>query len=749
MISDSEITACWKLVTQDELVNDKEIPISDGLVFGREFECDIFIASDHVSRRHAKLEVFEQLVRIVDLGSVNGTYVNGERVTEAELNNGDILSIDKVEFIVLKPDFSLDDVPDDKTRVRTAVDINKTQCRSSVRFEPEVRPEAELVEDNDDTQVLQAAVAKSQPKNGEKTAESGKQAVDLNLEDSGGDTRDTTPQENSFDSAEMPVDSDDVTMMISSTDAFEAEQEKLRNTFKLDTPVAHLICKTKPFQGQVFDVSSSPATIGRVRNNDITISEASVSSRHAELRFEHGNWHIYDQNSYNGTYVNKEKCKSCKLKHGDIIGIGRMQLQFEMASQSGISVGKIPLWLMAAVSVLILTGVVAYFMWSPQSQPKLSTTSLWMQIVADNREEPTTPTADDISRDGVRDIIIAAQSGRVEMINGANGLSLSAFNIDKSIHSAPLVFDVNQDGLSDIIVASDDGALAAYTQNGIILWEYQGDVPLTGIYNQIVGHYLNGDNIEDILVSTAKQGLVAVDGSNGKHLWNTAKYVKGQVITSPLVDDFNQDGMPDMAVVTDQDKIYAFTGRGEQVSLLWEKAVPKVLFASPVILKTLYNSMIFLATQENGLLALNGMTGKRIWLTPLKDIVYASPVIMQSVDAGVHYVIVATLSGKVVALNANDGVIVWETYLGRKLQTSPLLFSHHESTDKFLLIADTRGGYSILNARNGKRLLTEKQEGADRFVVTPLMVDLNNDGQPEVVLASQNGRIFAREFQLK
>ena len=122
---------------------------------------------------------------------------------------------------------------------------------------------------------------------------------------------------------------------------------------------------------------------------------------------------------------------------------------------------------------------------------------------------------------------------------------------------------------------------------------------------------------------------------------------------------------------------------------------------------------------------------------------------MQSADATVSYVIVSTLSGKVVAINANDGVIVWESLLGAKLQASPLLFSLKPSSDKLLLIADTEGRYSVLNAASGKRLLMEKQEGADRFVVTPLMVDLNNDGQPDVVLASQNGRIFAHGFQFK
>jgi hypothetical protein len=47
---------------------------------GRESACDVQLVSDIVSRRHARLEVSNQGVKVADLGSSNGTYVNGARV---------------------------------------------------------------------------------------------------------------------------------------------------------------------------------------------------------------------------------------------------------------------------------------------------------------------------------------------------------------------------------------------------------------------------------------------------------------------------------------------------------------------------------------------------------------------------------------------------------------------------------------------------------------------------------------------
>jgi pSer/pThr/pTyr-binding forkhead associated (FHA) protein len=48
-----------------------------------------------VSRRHVQLEGH----RLTDLGSTNGTRVNGTRVTEADLEDGDVITIGSTEIV--------------------------------------------------------------------------------------------------------------------------------------------------------------------------------------------------------------------------------------------------------------------------------------------------------------------------------------------------------------------------------------------------------------------------------------------------------------------------------------------------------------------------------------------------------------------------------------------------------------------------------------------------------------------------
>ncbi|MEE2901145.1 MAG: FHA domain-containing protein [Myxococcota bacterium] len=73
-----------------------EFPIPEGqeLVVGRASEFDMVLVEDMVSRKHAIIQVSQGVLTIEDLGSTNGTFVNGERLEKtAELSVGDRILI--------------------------------------------------------------------------------------------------------------------------------------------------------------------------------------------------------------------------------------------------------------------------------------------------------------------------------------------------------------------------------------------------------------------------------------------------------------------------------------------------------------------------------------------------------------------------------------------------------------------------------------------------------------------------------
>jgi len=76
------------------LANGERVAVADKpLSIGRLAECDVVLADDSVSRRHAEVRRQGSEIMVVDLGSTNGTKVNGERVAERILDDGDLVDV--------------------------------------------------------------------------------------------------------------------------------------------------------------------------------------------------------------------------------------------------------------------------------------------------------------------------------------------------------------------------------------------------------------------------------------------------------------------------------------------------------------------------------------------------------------------------------------------------------------------------------------------------------------------------------
>jgi pSer/pThr/pTyr-binding forkhead associated (FHA) protein len=70
------------------------------LVVGRHRACEIRIESSRVSRRHCCLACDGAEVRVRDLGSTNGTWINRTRVEKGFLRHGDVLGIAHLRFVL-------------------------------------------------------------------------------------------------------------------------------------------------------------------------------------------------------------------------------------------------------------------------------------------------------------------------------------------------------------------------------------------------------------------------------------------------------------------------------------------------------------------------------------------------------------------------------------------------------------------------------------------------------------------------
>ncbi|QBI21605.1 FHA domain-containing protein [Egibacter rhizosphaerae] len=72
----------------------------DVVTVGRHPDSDIFFDDITVSRRHAEFRREDEGFRVVDAGSLNGTYVNGQRTEEHLLDTGDEVQVGKFKLRV-------------------------------------------------------------------------------------------------------------------------------------------------------------------------------------------------------------------------------------------------------------------------------------------------------------------------------------------------------------------------------------------------------------------------------------------------------------------------------------------------------------------------------------------------------------------------------------------------------------------------------------------------------------------------
>lgn len=90
VIAPAPVATAALVISDGRVITLGESPV----VIGRLGECDIAIEDPNISRRHATVTVLDGTYRITDLGSTNGTKVNGSRISsQHELSHGDEITV--------------------------------------------------------------------------------------------------------------------------------------------------------------------------------------------------------------------------------------------------------------------------------------------------------------------------------------------------------------------------------------------------------------------------------------------------------------------------------------------------------------------------------------------------------------------------------------------------------------------------------------------------------------------------------
>jgi pSer/pThr/pTyr-binding forkhead associated (FHA) protein len=92
----------WILESNDPSIEPTKFRLPAGSVktIGRSTGAEFILDAALVSRLHCQLTATAESVKVKDLDSTNGTFVNGKRIQTAELRDGDTLGVGRFELVV-------------------------------------------------------------------------------------------------------------------------------------------------------------------------------------------------------------------------------------------------------------------------------------------------------------------------------------------------------------------------------------------------------------------------------------------------------------------------------------------------------------------------------------------------------------------------------------------------------------------------------------------------------------------------
>ena len=130
-------SADWTLIPDHPKLKELDFSIHGKAVLGRSKDCALAVPYKMLSREHAELRVEGDELFLRDLGSANGCFVNGNRVQEAKLNDGDKVAFAKLVFTV-KAANQAKPVAERQQKPKNDSELNRTVIRPAINLEAEL-----------------------------------------------------------------------------------------------------------------------------------------------------------------------------------------------------------------------------------------------------------------------------------------------------------------------------------------------------------------------------------------------------------------------------------------------------------------------------------------------------------------------------------------------------------------------------------------------------------------------------------
>lgn len=370
----------WRLVRQGE---HPPFEVSSDAIVGRSKQSDLCLNEGFVSRRHARLWLESGRLMVEDLGSANGTFVNGRRLTgPASLAPGDCVTFDVFDYFVegtaprpetapsasgltsadREPETGIEDLSDDLNDGVSDEDVT-----GPALFEQQP-PDPHPLEPGATQPMAAVATERSLPPLDDS-------AFDLDVDELGDpDSARTDESARNPPSAlsatvamgpgewqDAPPPPDDTPVPDAAGDASSEPVASERGKDPLDPSAPALLATSGPLEGSLIHLESGRILLGRGVECDIWIDHPAVSRQHLEIFLSGGRSRVRQMEGADGALLNGAPLGDTELIPGDVLRIGSVEFIYDSFERLTEDRGGFPPWLWMLVGFLgagaVLTGL--------------------------------------------------------------------------------------------------------------------------------------------------------------------------------------------------------------------------------------------------------------------------------------------------------------------------------------------------------------------------------------------------------
>jgi pSer/pThr/pTyr-binding forkhead associated (FHA) protein len=303
------------------LPNGERVELADLSIVGRLADSTVVLHGQQASRQHARIALDGDGVWLEDLGSANGTFLNGTKISQRmRLSSGDRLRFGG----------------DDEFEISIG-------AAAAAAAKPAVVPAAVVTEPA--SAAGPPAAAPPRIEKAEKDEKSGKDSKDAMVRDEAEEAR------------RPGAWADAVALHRMGKRTKYIPPDEIKNMVGTETPavpvpaditVPHLLILTGARASLGLPLKSDGAprkewSVGSARNHDLIVPDDGVSSLHAKLVNDGARWKVVDQMSANGTFVNGRRTNVSFLASGDRLRFGPVECIFQLpAGATGTSYHAAP-----------------------------------------------------------------------------------------------------------------------------------------------------------------------------------------------------------------------------------------------------------------------------------------------------------------------------------------------------------------------------------------------------------------------